>query len=499
MAIGVAEEQPRLVPVTLAAAGLAALAAGVAVGGSFAVAGPVSFLALSAAAFLEARLRILRWPNAIAFLLAIIWLVPIKLYTLPIKISFQLDPYRLIVLVLLVAFVLQWIVENRTPDAARHKGPLIAMALAGVASLAVNVSALHSNALQQQVVKSLGDYLAYLVLFVLIATKIRSREALDRTVLVIVGGGTLVALAAIYESRTHHNLFTHLNSFIPILKPVREAGESIRGGRLRVRASAQHPIALACALTMAVPLALYLAGRAKTAFRRIVGIVAALTLVAGATATVSRTGIAMLIGMIVVVLILRPRQTVRYWPVLIVAPVAIHFVAPGAISGIWHVISPPHKTVTTQLAGRAGASGSGRLADFGPGLRTWVHSPAFGFGPGTQLDYIAAQKGNVKRGTSLTAHAQLVFDDQYMSTLISYGMIGLLALIWFVWGAFFKLASSAVKIRGPDGDLLVATACAVAGFGVSLGTFDAFAFAQCSLLFFAIAAIGLSARRAALT
>src|SRR5689334_1008747 len=306
MAIGVAEEQPRLVPVTLAAAGLAALAAGVAVGGSFAVAGPVSFLALSAAAFLEARLRILRWPNAIAFLLAIIWLVPIKLYTLPIKISFQLDPYRLIVLVLLVAFVLQWIVENRTPDAARHKGPLIAMALAGVASLAVNATQLHSTALEQQVVKSLGDYLAYLVLFVLIATTIRSRQALDRTVMVIVGGGTLVALAAIYESRTHHNLFTHLNTYVPILKPVREAGESVRGGRLRVRASAQHPIALACALTMAVPLALYLAGKARTTLRRIVATVAALTLVAGATATVSRTGIAMLIGMIVVVLILRP-------------------------------------------------------------------------------------------------------------------------------------------------------------------------------------------------
>src|SRR3954470_12798390 len=98
MAIGVAEEQPRRVRVTLAVAGLAALAAGVAVGGTFALAGPVSFLALSAAALLEARLHVLRWSNAIAFLLAIIWLIPIKLYTLPIKISFQLDPYRLIVL-----------------------------------------------------------------------------------------------------------------------------------------------------------------------------------------------------------------------------------------------------------------------------------------------------------------------------------------------------------------------------------------------------------------
>src|SRR3954463_861350 len=306
MAIGVAQDQPRLVPVTLAAARLAVLAVGVAAGGSYAVAGPAAFLALAAAALAEARLRVLRWSNAIGFLLAVIWLIPIKLYTLPIKISFQLDPYRLIVLVLLVAFVLQWVVESRAPDAAGHRAPVIALALAGVASLAVNISELHSSALQQQVVKSLGDYLAYLVLFVLIATKLRTREVLYRTVLLMVGCATVVAVCAVYESRTHYNLFSHLNTVIPILKPVREAGESVRGGRLRVRASAQHPIALACALTMAVPLALYLAGGARTPCRRVVGIAAALTLVAGATATVSRTGIAMLIGMVVVVLILRP-------------------------------------------------------------------------------------------------------------------------------------------------------------------------------------------------
>ena len=220
MAIGVAEEQPRLVPVTLAAAGLAALAAGVAVGGTFALAGPVSFLALLGGGAARGAAEGAALVERDRFLAGGHLADPIKLYTLPVKISFQLDPYRLIVLVLLVAFVLQWIVENKTPTRLRHKGPLIAMALAAVASLAVNVSALHSNALQQQVVKSLGDYLAYLVLFVLIATKIRAREALDRTVLVIVCGGTLVALAAIYESRTHHNLFTHLNTYVPILKPV---------------------------------------------------------------------------------------------------------------------------------------------------------------------------------------------------------------------------------------------------------------------------------------
>ena len=50
-------------------------------------------------------------------------------------------------------------------------------------------------------------------------------------------------------------------------------------------------------------------------------------------------------------------------------------------------------------------------------------------------------------------------------------------------------------MRGPRSDLAAACAAAIAAFGVSMLVFDAFAFVQSTILFFAIAAVGLQARR----
>jgi hypothetical protein len=74
------------------------------------------------------------------------------------------------------------------------------------------------------------------------------------------------------------------------------------------------------------------------------------------------------------------------------------------------------------------------------------------------------------------------------------GIIGLVGVLWFVWGTVRKLARTAKRLHSIEGDLLVACAAACAGFGVSLAVFDAFAFVQSSLLFFVIAALGLRVR-----
>ena len=48
---------------------------------------------------------------------------------------------------------------------------------------------------------------------------------------------------------------------------------------------------------------------------------------------------------------------------------------------------------------------------------------------------------------------------------------------------------------GPAGDLIAACAVACAGFGVGMLTFDAFAFVQCTLIFFVITASGCGRAR----
>ena len=86
----------------------------------------------------------------------------------------------------------------------------------------------------------------------------------------LVLGAAAIAVAAIYEARTNYDVFDHLHKWFSFFEPTRAIKESAkRGTRLRVRASAQHPIALGAALTMALPLAAYLATRARNQARRL--------------------------------------------------------------------------------------------------------------------------------------------------------------------------------------------------------------------------------------
>ena len=77
------------------------------------------------------------------------------------------------------------------------------------------------------------------------------------------------------------------------------------------------------------------------------------------------------------------------------------------------------------------------------------------------------------------------------------GAIGLILIVWFVWGAFLKPGLAARRHRGIRGDRLAACAAAGAAFAASLFVFDTLAFIQCSLLFFIVAALGLRARQLA--
>ena len=108
---------------------------------------------------------------------------------------------------------------------------------------------------------------------------------LDTIVRILVVGGTIVAAFALYEARTGYNYFDHLNQWIPCLQTADVLDVPGRGARIRVYASAQHPIALGAALAMLLPLAIYLA---QTQRRRI-WYACLIVLAVGVLATVSRT------------------------------------------------------------------------------------------------------------------------------------------------------------------------------------------------------------------
>jgi hypothetical protein len=303
-------------------------------------------------------------------------------------------------------------------------------------------------------------------------------------------GAAIVACEALYESRMHVNLFDNLHSVLPFLVHFGRDNTNVNGGALRVRASAQHPIALGCALVMCVPLALHLATRAASVRRKRAWYVLGSLILMGALATVSRTVILMLVAMLVCSFILYGRQLLRFWPVLIVLFGATHFAAPGVVSHIFKRFNP-NGGLVSQLDSRAGMRGSGRFADVGPGLTAWSKSPLFGHGLGT-----VASTGDQAASlpNAATPTVPIIFDDQYMNSLVSIGLFGVIAVLAFIWGAVVRMMRTARRTRGPDSALLGACATAAAGFGAGMATFDAFTFVQATLMFFIVAALGLRAR-----
>jgi hypothetical protein len=187
---------------------------------------------------------------------------------------------------------------------------------------------------------------------------------------------------------------------------------------------------------------------------------------------------------------LRRSAVVRSWPALVVLALAVHVAAPGAVSHLYRAFFP-RQGLSTSQEGRSGALGSGRLADLGPGFRSWQLAPFFGHGLGTGVTSDTVGPGAI---VDPKTGVPIVFDDQYLNSLVSIGALGLLGVVWFVWGAVVRLVSGARDRLGESGDLIAACAVSSVGFGVGMFTFDAFSFVQCTLVFFIIAALGLRVR-----
>jgi hypothetical protein len=377
---------------------------------------------------------------------------------------------------------------------------VIFLAATTVAALVVNIGTIRDAGLQAEALKSVSVSLSFLVAFVLVCTTIETMEDVDAVIIAIVVGGSIVAVAAIYEARSLHNYFNDLGDWIPFLDYQGHEAEAKRAARLRVRASAQHPIALGAALVMCVPLALYLARRAATKERSRLWILLGFVLLTGSLSTLSRTVVVMLLAMTGLGLWIRRRAILRLWPLLVAVPLLVPLIAPGTLRTLYAAMRPSEGLVAEQQT-RAGAQGSGRIADLEPGLRLWLDSPVLGPGPGTSFTRdgtaplgAASRRSQNEDPANPAPKAGIIFDNQYLFSLVTVGIVGLAAVIWFVWGTVVKLTRAARRTLHETGDLLAACAVSSLGFAVGMFTYDTFAFVQVTLLFFVIAALGLTAR-----
>src|SRR5581483_8874499 len=322
------------------------------------------------------RGRLLTFRRGVAGLILLMWLVPMKLYRLPVQLPFNLEPYRLYLLALMGAIAIAVLVGRLRITAAGHGRALLMLGVAALGAQLANWSAIQA-AESGQSVKALSYFVSVLVAFVVVATAVETREDAEALIRVLVAGAAIVALAAVYEAHRKYNVFQHLHSVVPFLDYLGRGQAKLRFGNVRVRASAQDPIALGVVLAMAVPLGVYVSSKARTTTAKRIWLLATCVMAAGAFATVSRTVVLAFFGMLVAGLILRKREVRRRWPVLIVLAVIIHVASPGAISHLYRAFNPK-KGLLNQQVTRSGERGSGRLADFAPGLQFWSKSPVFG-------------------------------------------------------------------------------------------------------------------------
>jgi hypothetical protein len=416
------------------------------------------------------------WPRLLTLMVLTILFIPIRRYSLPFRVGIQMEPYRLLVAVIVVGWVTSLLVDRRVRvRGSGFGGPIALLLVTAIASEAANHARFAS--VQSIAIKQLSFLVSFVVVLYVVVSVIDRRDHVDTLVRTLVGGGAVVAVLTLFEARSQYNVFDHLATFVPILRfeAMPYVGNDGRG--YRAYASAQHPISLGAALVMLIPLAIYLiksTGQRRWWF-------AASVLLMGALVTRSRTGVLVLVVMTIVYAFQRPREVKRLWPALLPMLIALHFAAPGTIGTIKGAFFPKGGIVASENQD-AGTTGSGRVADLGPGMKEWKRKPFVGEGFGTRVV------------DGPTANAPIL-DDQWLTTLLESGAFGVFGWGWLFVRAHRRFTRAAKADPSARGWLFTGLAAAVTGYAVSMATFDSFAFIQVSFLLWLVIALGAATLR----
>lgn len=416
------------------------------------------------------------WRVAIGVLVLVILFIPIRRYTFPGDLPFAVEPYRILVALVLAAWGASVLVDSRVRLTRTFlDAPVALLALAIAGSLGLNAGRV--AALPADVVKSLTFFASFFLLVYLIASVIRIGEitALVRLLLV---GGTIVAVLAVVEYRLGWNPYDRVLGPVPFLQFNQPTALERSAGITRAFGSAEHPIALGAMLAMLLPLSLYEAKR--TGQRRWWAVL--LVLAFGVLATVSRTSVLMLGAAGLVILLLRPREMKRLAPLGIVVFVLAQAVVPGSLGTLKYFFFPQEGLIAQQRSSEGSCTSAGRIADLGPSLDEYSRKPLLGQGFGTRLP------------TGERANA-CILDNQWLGSLLEVGLIGALALLWLFSRFIRRMNRYARSDATPRGWLPTALAASVAAYAVGMLTFDAFSFIQVTFLFFIL--LGLGAATAA--
>ncbi|MFL5920408.1 MAG: O-antigen ligase family protein [Gaiellaceae bacterium] len=464
-----------VVPLLLISTGLLLAVASISSGGR--ALGPIALVLVVIGTF---HRTLFAWRSILAATVMVIFFIPIKRYALPGSLPIALEPYRLIVGLAALAWIAAMLVDPRMR--LRRAGlidvPLLAFGLCIVISELLNLHRV--QAVSSDAVKSILFFATYVIVIYLFMACINRPRDIEFLMRVLVGSAAVVAAFGLVEAKTGYNVFSHLNKVMPFLHQVKEVEHIRRGSHLRIQASAQHPIALGTAMALVVPLAIAVAANA----RRIRWWIAVSVVLLAALASVSRTAVVVFAVTAVVFLWLRPAQTRRAAP-LVVLPllVGVHFALPGTLGQFKKQFS--HKQLVTKS--QQAPVGLGRLSTFGPAFDTeFKPNPIFGEGFGTRVT-IADEAVPVPNAP--------ILDDQWLGILLETGIAGAAALAWLFIRFVRQLGRAAKDDDSRLGTLMVGITAAVASYAVAMFTFDIMSFVQVTFLVFIVIAFGCACLR----
>jgi polysaccharide biosynthesis protein PslJ len=423
------------------------------------------------------------WTILIGAIVCVVLLIPNNgSYVLPEALPFQLEPYRVVIGLLEVGWVIALLIDPRVrARATGFEGPLLLIMAITLGSDLANTGRVAM--VSSFTIKSLWLFLASVLFFYLVVSVVRTRAVVERILTALVSAGSIVAVGAIYERRSGYNVFDHLHSVLRVFEyiPAATASMEERGGNLRAFASAGNPIELSAVMAMLVPLAVYLAISRRQ--RR--WWVAATLLLLAVFVGGSRTGIIGIVVTVAVFLWLRRRETLRCWPALIPMLAVLHVAAPGAIGSVFGEFFPKGGIIQQQSETEFGPRGeikySNRLARIGPEFHEYLqHDPLVGQGYGTRVTgYHAGGADNA-----------IILDDQWLDTLLETGLFGVLAWAWLFARAIRRLAVRAKReVNTREGWLPVALLASLATYVTSMFFFDAFGFVQATFIAFTLLAL----------
>ena len=469
------EERRAGIAALLTAAGFFAIGLTVPAGTRPAIVGGCVALGLFAAAVVVKR-PYLPWSRVLTLLVLVILFIPLRRYKLPGDAGLSLEPYRLLVTLIIAGWGAALLADARVKfRKSGLEGTLACLIVVVMASDLANPGRV--GPLQSEVLKSVTFLVSFLLVFYLVVSVVRTIETIDTIVKTLVGGGAIIGFFAVIESRTGFSPFAYVDQVFPILiaDPSFESGLN-RGGATRAVGPAEHPIALGAVLVMLVPLAIYVVRKSGGAWY-----IAFAAITIGVLSTVSRTGILMLFALALVFFWLRTAEMKRVWPLLLPVIVLTQFAVPGTLGSLKQAFFPEGGLVSEQQGLAGDCSSSGRVADLGPTLQEVGKQPFLGFGFGTR----------VVTGTESNA---CILDNQWLGTAYETGFFGVLAWLLLFIRVARRYGRPAKDDDSDTGWLLVAVTASVIAYAVGSFTFDSLGFSQVTFVLFLILGLAAAAR-----